>query len=90
MDEHDVTIEPCSHCRTVSSCWRGGSLDIAVCHVVMLLWWWLRFEGETIPVVRGSALCALNGERHDIGKDAVSRLSGQAQGWAGGGVRWAG
>lgn len=31
-----------------------------------------RFDGENIPVVRGSALCALNGDRPDIGKNAVS------------------
>lgn len=29
-----------------------------------------KFDGDNIPVVRGSALCALNGEKNDIGRDA--------------------
>eukprot|EP00879_Flechtneria_rotunda_P005211 GHRR01005494.1.p1 GENE.GHRR01005494.1~~GHRR01005494.1.p1 ORF type:complete len:362 (+),score=81.89 GHRR01005494.1:125-1210(+) len=33
-----------------------------------------KFPGETIPVVRGSALCALNGERSEIGRDAILKL----------------
>eukprot|EP00775_Hariotina_reticulata_P009374 gene9374-9537_t len=33
-----------------------------------------KFPGEAIPVVRGSALCALNGDRPDIGKDAIMKL----------------
>jgi hypothetical protein len=30
-----------------------------------------RFPGDSIPVIRGSALCALNGDRPEIGKNAV-------------------
>lgn len=33
-----------------------------------------KFPGDNIPVVRGSALCALNGEKHEIGRDAVLKL----------------
>eukprot|EP00878_Enallax_costatus_P001736 GHUV01001892.1.p1 GENE.GHUV01001892.1~~GHUV01001892.1.p1 ORF type:complete len:469 (+),score=109.26 GHUV01001892.1:70-1407(+) len=33
-----------------------------------------KFDGENTPVVRGSALCALNGERPDIGKNAILKL----------------
>lgn len=32
------------------------------------------FDGNRLPVVRGSALCALNGSRSDIGSDAIHRL----------------
>lgn len=33
-----------------------------------------KFPGDTIPVVRGSALCALNGDKPEIGRDAVLKL----------------
>jgi translation elongation factor EF-Tu-like GTPase len=33
-----------------------------------------RFPGDTIPVVRGSALCALNGDKPEIGRDAILKL----------------
>jgi hypothetical protein len=33
-----------------------------------------RFPGDDVPVVRGSALCALKGEKQDIGKDAILKL----------------
>ncbi|WIA19520.1 hypothetical protein OEZ85_004129 [Tetradesmus obliquus] len=33
-----------------------------------------KFDGDAIPVVRGSALCALNGERPEIGKNAILKL----------------
>lgn len=33
-----------------------------------------KFPGEEIPVIRGSALCALNGERPELGKDAIMKL----------------
>jgi elongation factor Tu len=32
------------------------------------------FDGDNIPVVRGSALCALNGDKNEIGKDAIIKL----------------
>lgn len=32
------------------------------------------FDGENTPIIRGSALCALNGERDDIGKDKIIEL----------------
>eukprot|EP00882_Tetradesmus_deserticola_P019333 GHRQ01020803.1.p1 GENE.GHRQ01020803.1~~GHRQ01020803.1.p1 ORF type:complete len:402 (+),score=168.58 GHRQ01020803.1:157-1362(+) len=33
-----------------------------------------KFPGDTIPVIRGSALCALNGEKPEIGKNAILKL----------------
>eukprot|EP00889_Picochlorum_renovo_P000183 jgi/Picre1/27213/NNA_000182.t1 len=33
-----------------------------------------KFPGDEIPVVRGSALCALKGEKPEIGKDAILKL----------------
>eukprot|EP01024_Parvocaulis_polyphysoides_P073771 TRINITY_DN9512_c0_g4_i2.p2 TRINITY_DN9512_c0_g4~~TRINITY_DN9512_c0_g4_i2.p2 ORF type:complete len:332 (+),score=64.49 TRINITY_DN9512_c0_g4_i2:76-996(+) len=33
-----------------------------------------QFDGDNIPVVRGSALCALNGEKDDIGKEKIFEL----------------
>lgn len=33
-----------------------------------------KFDGENIPVIRGSALCALNGDRPEIGKNAILKL----------------
>jgi len=33
-----------------------------------------KYPGDDIPIVRGSALCALNGEREDIGKNAIMEL----------------
>merc|ERR1719201_631406 len=32
------------------------------------------FDGDEIPIVQGSALCALKGEKDEIGKDAVFQL----------------
>eukprot|EP01023_Acetabularia_acetabulum_P016085 TRINITY_DN17937_c0_g1_i4.p1 TRINITY_DN17937_c0_g1~~TRINITY_DN17937_c0_g1_i4.p1 ORF type:complete len:440 (+),score=93.42 TRINITY_DN17937_c0_g1_i4:187-1506(+) len=32
------------------------------------------FDGDNIPIVRGSALCALNGEKDDIGKERIYEL----------------
>jgi elongation factor Tu len=32
------------------------------------------FDGENTPIVTGSALCALNGENDDIGKNAILKL----------------
>lgn len=33
-----------------------------------------KFDGDAIPIIRGSALCALNGEKHEIGRDAILQL----------------
>jgi translation elongation factor EF-Tu-like GTPase len=33
-----------------------------------------RFPGDDIPIVRGSALAALNGDKPDIGHDAIVAL----------------
>ncbi|KAF6254630.1 translation elongation factor, mitochondrial [Scenedesmus sp. NREL 46B-D3] len=33
-----------------------------------------KYPGDSIPVIRGSALCALNGEQPDIGKNAILKL----------------
>jgi len=33
-----------------------------------------KFPGDDIPIIRGSALCALNGEKDDIGKQAILNL----------------
>ena len=33
-----------------------------------------RFPGDDIPIVRGSALAALNGDKPDIGRDAILAL----------------
>eukprot|EP00164_Ancoracysta_twista_P003821 GFYU01005126.1.p1 GENE.GFYU01005126.1~~GFYU01005126.1.p1 ORF type:complete len:436 (+),score=171.84 GFYU01005126.1:115-1422(+) len=33
-----------------------------------------QFPGDEIPIVKGSALCALEGKRDDIGKDAILEL----------------
>ena len=33
-----------------------------------------KYPGDDIPIVRGSALCALNGEKDEIGKDAILKL----------------
>lgn len=33
-----------------------------------------KFPGDSIPVIRGSAVCALSGERPEIGRDAILRL----------------
>eukprot|EP00877_Chromochloris_zofingiensis_P014593 jgi/Chrzof1/9388/Cz04g01060.t1 len=33
-----------------------------------------KFPGDKIPIVRGSALCALNGDRPEIGRDAILNL----------------
>jgi len=33
-----------------------------------------RFPGDDIPIVRGSALSALKGENHEIGRDAIFKL----------------
>jgi len=33
-----------------------------------------KFPGDSIPVVKGSALCALNGDKPDIGKNAILKL----------------
>lgn len=33
-----------------------------------------RFPGDEIPIVRGSALCALKGEKPEIGKEAILKL----------------
>ena len=32
------------------------------------------FEGEKVPIIMGSALCALNGEKKEIGEDAIVKL----------------
>jgi elongation factor Tu len=32
------------------------------------------FDGENTPIIPGSALCALEGKRHDIGRDAILKL----------------
>lgn len=34
----------------------------------------LRFPGDDIPIVRGSALAALNGDKPDIGHEAIVAL----------------
>eukprot|EP00803_Ostreobium_quekettii_P000713 evm.model.scf_1997.4 EVM.evm.TU.scf_1997.4 scf_1997:16170-25159(-) len=33
-----------------------------------------KFDGDSIPIVHGSALCALNGDKPEIGRDAVLKL----------------
>lgn len=33
-----------------------------------------KFPGDDIPIIRGSALCALNGEKPEIGRDAIMQL----------------
>ena len=33
-----------------------------------------KFPGDDVPVVRGSALCALNGEKPELGRDAILKL----------------
>lgn len=33
-----------------------------------------QFPGDQIPIIRGSALCALEGRRDDIGKEAITKL----------------
>lgn len=33
-----------------------------------------KFDGANIPVIKGSALCAINKEKHDIGRDAILKL----------------
>jgi elongation factor Tu len=32
------------------------------------------FKGDQVPIIRGSALLALNGERDDIGKNSITKL----------------
>lgn len=33
-----------------------------------------RFPGDDIPVIRGSALCALKGEKPELGRDSILKL----------------
>ncbi|KAG2492603.1 hypothetical protein HYH03_009019 [Edaphochlamys debaryana] len=33
-----------------------------------------KFPGDQVPVIRGSALCALKGERDDVGREAILKL----------------
>jgi len=40
-----------------------------------------KFPGDDTPVVRGSALCALQGEKPEIGRDAVVRLMEAVDAW---------
>lgn len=39
------------------------------------------FDGENTPIVCGSALCALEGRRDDIGKDAILKLMDSVDNW---------
>jgi elongation factor Tu len=39
------------------------------------------FDGDNIPIVRGSALCALNGTNDAIGKDAIMALMAAVDEW---------
>ena len=39
------------------------------------------YDGDNTPVIRGSALCALNGERDDIGKDQILALMKSVDAW---------
>jgi len=39
------------------------------------------YDGDNTPVIRGSALCALNGERDDIGKDQILTLMNSVDTW---------
>lgn len=32
------------------------------------------FDGDNVPIVTGSALCALEGKQPEIGKDAILKL----------------
>lgn len=32
------------------------------------------FDGENVPIIAGSALCALEGKQPEIGKDAILKL----------------
>jgi translation elongation factor EF-Tu-like GTPase len=34
----------------------------------------LQFPGDDIPIIRGSALCALKGEKKELGEDAIMKL----------------
>uniref|UniRef100_A0A914W9H6 protein-synthesizing GTPase n=1 Tax=Plectus sambesii TaxID=2011161 RepID=A0A914W9H6_9BILA len=38
------------------------------------------FDGDSAPVIRGSALAALNGEQDEIGKEAINKLVGALDG----------
>ncbi|KAJ1460397.1 elongation factor Tu GTP binding domain-containing protein [Pelagophyceae sp. CCMP2097] len=33
-----------------------------------------KFPGDETPIIRGSALCAINSEKHELGRDAVVKL----------------
>lgn len=33
-----------------------------------------KYDGDSIPIIRGSALAAVNGENHEIGRDAIVEL----------------
>ena len=33
-----------------------------------------QFPGDDIPIIRGSALCALKGENKELGEDAIMKL----------------
>ena len=34
----------------------------------------LRFNGDEIPIIKGSALCALKGEKPEVGKASILKL----------------
>jgi hypothetical protein len=33
-----------------------------------------KFDGDTVPIVRGSALCAVSNEKPELGRDAIRKL----------------
>jgi elongation factor Tu len=39
------------------------------------------FDGDNIPVIQGSATCALNGDKPEIGRDAVLKLMAAVDSW---------
>lgn len=45
-----------------------------------------KFPGDDVPVIRGSALCALNGEKPALGRDAILKLMAAGGYMYGGGV----
>ena len=82
----EMEVTPCALClcssalpaRRVAACFarRGVTCGCVALQVRELLSAH-EFPGDDIPVIRGSALMALEGERDEIGKDAVRELMNQ-------------
>ncbi len=45
-----------------------------------------RFPGDDIPIIRGSALCALKGEKPELGRNAILKLMAVGGGGSAGGL----